>query len=593
MGTMSDSFRRAGLADHNVVAASGPGTHTAAPTDPPEESSLRYAAACVLLGRALTPTLTPAALASRLAECQDGSNRGRAAWEGGLRSRLGKITGRQAKAVAEVSDLAASLTGKGIPTWTALAEEVERALTEGHAERWLKEQSAAATAASATAIPTRKEAEGWPEYGARVEDWALDLSVEVLRRLFPPSWSGGGPDIAGYVARLERQDREAAAAAAASRVERDIATAQAEILRRLAAGTSARDLVARVACSRQPDGYYRPLCRELGLAAIEGLTGGEADSGLNDFVANTPQGWDAALPRDGTPPQGWPSLADDALRRYAAGQRHEDTCAHAGSEALRRWGAGYVYAIPNVRGSFVTTPTGMAAIEVHETRVLERVSLIPAPAGWVEPVKADRPLPIVRWCGPEVAAALTRLESAAQRPGTLDVRRAVVAGLYGRHETKNFPRFHKGGIMVGVEDRLGQILDDLALVYRMATARVPPEAWLIHAAVRKTAAGGLQMVAGQQVGALLVVKASDSLGPKRSAPSGDDAPRADSSALAVTSTSSYRAHHQTLYSTTTFAVVEPGKPLLMESGIGYRFGEGRVWRVPGLAEGRSGTPEPM
>ena len=26
MGTMSDSFRRAGLADHNVVAASGPGT---------------------------------------------------------------------------------------------------------------------------------------------------------------------------------------------------------------------------------------------------------------------------------------------------------------------------------------------------------------------------------------------------------------------------------------------------------------------------------------------------------------------------------------------------------------------------------------
>jgi len=606
MTRMSDLLRRAGVTSSTVadtqpspvVATSAPGTDRAPVGDPPEEYLLRYAAACVLLGRALTPPLTPEALADRLADCQDNTNRGRSAWQDGLIRRLGLLTGRQANAVEEVADLRVSLTSRGVPTWSGLAAEVERALTEGHAEAWITARAEVDQAVGVAVIPPREVDEEWSAYRGRLDEWALDQQVAVLRRLFPPSYTGGPPDIAGYVTQLERNAREAAEAALAVRVDREIQTAQVEILRRLDDGIPAADIARQVAWDRQPDGeYYRPLCRELGLSAITGVSSGPVARQLDDFLTTTPQGWDAALPYDGTPPQGWETLTPSPLRLYAAGRKDDGvTRVAAGEEALRRWGAGAVYCVDE--RTYVVTPHGVARVVQAERAALpsaDRVSLTPTPAGWCELVSAggSRELPTVRWCGREVAGALVRLQAAAERPGGLDVRRAIVAGLYGRHETKQFPRFHEGGIMVGIEDRLGGILDDLFAVWSMAPDRMPKAAWRIHAAVRKTAAGGLRMVAGEQTGGLLVVESRDELGPRRGTPRGDDRPRADSPALAATSTRSWRAHHQHLNATTTLAVVEHGRPLLMESGIGYRYAEGRVWRVPGLATGRPGTPEPV
>lgn len=586
LSSLTDALARAG---HSASTATATQTATVAvkapavETEPPAEMLVKYAAACVLLGRAVMPPLTVDRLGAILDQCRDGTGEGRARWESGLRRRLDALSTRAAREIAEVANLRESLTHKGVTTWGGLAAEVQRALAEGHAEAWLDRQRAESTQAEGLAIPPRHPGEEWADYESRLAAWVDDIPAGVARRLFPPTYGGDGPaDVAGYLCRLQREEREEAARSLEARQQATFERRLSDLLARLTAGEEPASLLP-LAQNRTYDANSASYVLTIEQAAR-----------LSAAVEQSPQGWDAGLPSQGAPPQGWHALSDDALTWYAT--QHESwrrtVTIAAGAEARRRWGVGAVLVTAGDERWVVTGEScARAAVDTAAIPGMSTgdvVSLSPSPQGWAE-VTADE----YRWCGPDVYAALDRVTQRARAPGGLDVRRAVVADFYGRHPEKNYPRFRSGGIMVGIEDALGTVLDDLALLYARCPARIPDGAWRLHAAVRKTAAGGLQMTRGDdQQAVLLVVKRADSGASRRSAPSGDDAPKADSPALCAISVHHWNSFHQCCSATTTLAVVEAGRPLLMRSGVGFRIGGPTdVEEVPGLAEGRPGTPK--
>ena len=77
----------------------------------------------------------------------------------------------------------------------------------------------------------------------------------------------------------------------------------------------------------------------------------------------------------------------------------------------------------------------------------------------------------------------------------------------------------------------------------------------------------------------------------RSGRSGEDVRIADgNSAPAASAFGASKGGGET--SSVVVGFVSAGKPLLLSTGVGYRWADDRLWMVPGLAVGRPGRPEP-
>jgi hypothetical protein len=95
------------------------------------------------------------------------------------------------------------------------------------------------------------------------------------------------------------------------------------------------------------------------------------------------------------------------------------------------------------------------------------------------------------WVSPSAQMARRRLEASlkARGPGALFVKHAMMA--YARHQDKNFPRLvahtPRHTVCVGMDEAVGRVLDDLALVISAFTSgEIDPRWFLVHAAVRNT-----------------------------------------------------------------------------------------------------------
>lgn len=510
-------------------------------------------------------------LLSEQASAPYGKDRRAAAITGALQSARDRLPMARSREIADVRP--ASGRGSDMAEW--LDARIS-ALESGGYAAWLRAQQADNRAAMSTAIPELGPDEDEAAFTTRFQAWADQQTVGVLRRLCPASW-GSDPDVGGAIrTRIQaRRDQQAEAERRELAAAGDLALAAIRLA--IASGESLEDLRGRV----------RAIPHEQSAARAAAQTA----------VSVSPQAWAAAEIVDGVlptgdPPQGWAALSLEAVARWAVGPRssygHRYPQAGAVAELTRRFGVGATLDHPD--RVYTTAPhlwlraDGLAALAGEA--VPARVTDVVGPAGWAEPTKDG-----YQWCGPAVYAALTRVLDRARTPGTLDVSRVFAA--YGRHSEKRYPRFWwsvwgRSSITVAVDDALGAALDDLALAAQHCPARVPAAAYWLHAEVRETQSGGGLRVAasrGAARSALVTVQGHTQQLSRRSVGSTPSA-RADSPALAVTGYAGSAKHSDVR----VVACVSEGRPLLLDSGVGYRLGRnpGEVEKVPGLAEGRPG-----
>lgn len=513
----------------------------------------------------------------------DGTGAGRARWEDWVRGRLNQQPQRVAREL-ETLGLAQSLTRKGVPTWMGEAASVIDALRGGYAQEWLDQQGAESQQAKATAFPELGADEDAAAYEARVMAWADELPRGVVQRLAPQ----GLPD----AIRERLQARTAVARRGLETRAKGIAAARRSAL------------VEAIDRARPLEVLEEHLRQEQYIGADGMFVGIPGQDDLETLVRSSAQAWAAGrkvvaryskVEPAGTPPLGWPAAHLDTVIRLAVSEDERAPLALA--ELVRR--------LPD--GSVFETDYSTAALRQGEVVYFEgstergrppegvtRVSFVPGPDGWAEPfahpVRGIR----YRWASGRAFAALTRVVERARCPGSLDVRRVI--GAYGRHPEKRFPRLsfsaYRSWLTVGVDDALGPIMDDLALVHVECPDRVPGDAYRIHAEVRKTQANGLQVVRRDhgERGALISVSGSAMSQGRHGWAGTTPAVKEGSSALSVSLYGGSRGGGQA--AAVVVAVLTEGRPLLLDSGVGYRLGAqpGQVERVPGLAEGRPGEP---
>lgn len=320
----------------------------------------------------------------------------------------------------------------------------------------------------------------------------------------------------------------------------------------------------------------------------------EASYDTEAALRATPEAWASGRARQGAPPQGWEAISDDVVRLYT-GRTSESVRDGALAEAARRWQDGHVLHVTEYDATYILR--GAVAVQLKRgdsalPSVGATVAFAPCSAGWAEPIADDRDC---QWCDSRVYAALTRVLSRERAVG-LDVRRIIDA--YDRHPEKRFPRCSwkvwGNWLTVGIDDTLGAVLDDLAIVARNCPDRVPAGCWRIAAEVRRTAAGGLQITPTRAPeAAVMVAIAGGTSSHGRHGHSGEiRLPRQGSPALAAQATghSNGGGQHRSI----VVAVLREGHPLLLETGVGYRLGGSTgVERVAGLAEGRLGEATPF
>lgn len=580
MSSLASALTRIGLAptpDHTPAQATAPAVPAHHP-DRPGDTIVRYAAGLLRLGAG-----DAASLAQRLDRCIDGTGAGRARWEDWVRTRLNQQPQRVAREL-EGLGLGQSLTRKGVPTWGMEARDVLDALRGGYAQEWLDQQQADTRAAAQDAVPELGAEEAEDAYRARVLAWADERPRGVLARLCPASW-GDSPDVEGAIRQRIEARRAAQRAAEQAREEAAQAAREGAIQTLIASGASIDEIRAAI----EAGGYTgsTPCYALLGESAQAWAAGGYRD-GISQW--RTPLG-DA-------PPQGWAAIPLDVVLQLALPRAYTvDALPSAVAEVIRRVGdAGIVRRdldgetiVAFVHGDAIHRFGGVYRLDCAPPVMVTHAGTAPGPAGWAEKQKDGWV-----WCGPDVWAALSRVQDRARTPGTLDVSRVI--GAYGRHPERRYPRLSfcawKSYLTVGVDDALGSVLDDIVLLRQRCPDRVPAEAYRLHAEVRKTQANGLQIVrrtGGERAVVIEVAGHASSQG--RHGWSGSTpSPRADSPALAATVHGGSGGGGQR--ATVTVAVLTEGRPLLMDSGIGYRLSR-EGWgaeKVPGLSEGRPGTP---
>lgn len=561
---MSEALARAGWRGTPSPAAAPAAAPAPAPAEPcSPQIGHDLGVMVALLGEARTLALLEAQ-----ASAPYGKDRRVSAISGALQSARDKLPLAKSKAISQVCP--PSLRAADLEAWL---EERICALRDGSYAAWAAQSRAEESAAKAISAPVLGADEDEEAFSARVHDWAEQIPVGVLRRLCPGY--GDQPDVGRYAheqcrARRLKAEEAAKAARNANRAAEKIA--MAADLEALRAEIDAGASLARLR------------------ALVDALPYEAREDGTR-LVAPSAQVWASGVrfrERDpGTaPPQGWAGLPTETVARWANANRSAATPG-AAAELVARLGAGAVVAVPSQWEGHDPTqiwlgPSGPVRIagDKASTNIPARVSDTPGPSGWAEPDKNGS----VTWCGPPVYAALARILDRARAPGGLDVARVMDA--YGRHPEKNFPRFLVGegraAAIVGVDDPLGPVLDDLALVRRVAPARIPAAAYWLHAEARRTQAGGLRICPARgAVRAALVTVTGHEQRLSRKTIGATDYPRDDSPALAVTGSGGSNAHRYSV----VVGVISEGRPLLMGSGVGYRLGAdpGTVERVPGLA----------
>lgn len=321
------------------------------------------------------------------------------------------------------------------------------------------------------------------------------------------------------------------------------------------------------------------------LAAID--DGGSATYEARAPALAHPAAWAAGRPEAAgdAPPQGWSGLPDAAVATYAATAYPKRG---AREEATRRWprptslgGSDYAGRVAIMVGGEVMRVAGVDA------PLGAAVATTPAATGWVETASAT-------WCGVEVFAALSRVQARATSPGALDVRGVVDA--YGVHETRGFPRLAykawKHILVVGLDDQVGRIMADLAMVKKHCPARVPEGAWRIPARVTTTANGGLCVRYDREAAestALVVVSGHAAWSSCRHGWSGATcAPTKDTRCPVASAAGGSNGGGQ--QASVVVGAPSARAPLLLDDGRGITVdADGVAWMVVGLATGHPGA----
>lgn len=517
--------------------------------EPPPEGAVRFAAVLVRaaqLGGAAAgkPQAAAADIARRLIAAGKGTHATRGAWQDVVEGVLGRVKTRDLD--GELTRLnggdrpTARLTSKGVPSHDAAARDVEAALTGGWAVAYLKR---AAEPQARLRLPDLQPEEGEADYLDRCAAWAADQTVEDVRLAL----GGQTVDSAAWNQIHARREREEARRRAREQQERlEHAAAEAQRVK-VATEESEKALFVLMVRLRQDD-------LGDGAATIHAVLGWEAEwrnkgvmetvnvatrllaevmsprhlvelAATRDWCAQ--DAWRRLLKGAIEVPEltllAWPDARLAALVGAWAYAPHGDLplAKRAARVLLDRHGDGYVARVPGKH-------SGGPVLLLCESEWCAGRAPRPFFPQWSPPEGVDH-LPIVvsdadagyaryrtvhgtrlwAWVSPAAQAARRRLEASlkARGVGSLFVRNAMCA--YGRHPEKNFPRLvaatARSTVMIGIDEGVGRVLDDLARVEATFEAsEIDPRWYLVRARGGKTVKGGwhiYEVRPGQQAAA--------------------------------------------------------------------------------------------
>ncbi len=422
-----DAFLKAGLVQANLPSAksaessspaedSGEPTRTANVEDFPLGILEWAAAGKTLLGE------------KRLVQALDraigeGTNRERDAFDRLIESALDKLpVGKAQELRTHLSPLGGH---KGVPTFCGEARQVLEAIQSGALDLWITQQRDEATAADALKWPAIDEGEDFDAYRVRLDAWAADKPVNLLKRIKYDAYD---------IVRAEREKRERAKERQAAQIKAQLAV---ELKRGLAEAADFGEAFTRFVNWAKAASQTATAHPGLSLGTDEIAQGEVAKSAYpwSFYVRWNDLPWEERFsiyfPTPNSPPgeQDAKNMNDVCIFNLLLCRRIEAIL----PEVRRRWPlkTNQVHILNRgEQGGYVISPSGEVTRYFSDDALPKKSGVYttePNEAGWWNGA----------WCGSEVFWALDRLSRAEKGRVLINV-----TGYYGRHPNKNYPRLN-------------------------------------------------------------------------------------------------------------------------------------------------------